>query len=238
MGSTRLPGKSLMPLAGRALVYRVLERVKRAESLDQIILAIPNSVENYPLAEIAEELEVDCFLGSEEDVLDRYYQAGLSAGAQYIVRIPADNPTSEPIEIDRIVRYHLDLGRAGFSTNLAEIRNSGYPDGIGAEIFDFYLLQESWMKNFEVRQREHVHLNFYDYTTSTAVDEIWCPISTPMCPSEYARPDLVLDINIPDQYQYFEKMYSDLYPKNPNFGIVDIIKWHDSGGGNNQGSLM
>jgi len=238
MGSTRLPGKSLMPLAGRALVYRVLERVKRAENLDQIILAIPDSAENYVLPEIAEELGVDCFLGSEEDVLDRYYQAGLSAGADYIVRIPADNPTSEPAEIDKVVRHHLGLGRAGFSTNLAEIRNSGYPDGIGAEIFDFSLLQECWAKNFDARQREHVHLNFYDYTTGTAVDEIWCPISTPMCPPEYARPDLVLDINIPDQYQYFEKMYRDLYPKNPNFGIVDIIKWHDSGRSNNQGSLI
>lgn len=237
MGSTRLPGKSLMPLAGRALVYRVLERIKRAETLDQIILAIPDSVENYPLTEIAEELKVNCFLGSEEDVLDRYYQAGLSASAQYIVRIPADNPTSEPAEIDKIVRHHLSLGRAGFSTNLAEIRNSGYPDGIGAEIFDFSLLQESWLKNFEGRQREHVHLNFYDYKTGTAVDEIWCPISTLTCPPEYARPDLVLDINISDQYQYFEKMYGDLYPKNPNFGIVDIIKWHDSGRANNQGSL-
>lgn len=238
MGSTRLPGKSLMPLAGRALVYRVLERVKRAENLDQIILAIPDSVDNYPLAKIAEELEVDCFLGSEEDVLDRYYQAGLFAGADYIVRIPADNPTSEPAEIDKVVRHHLGLGRAGFSTNLAEIRNSRYPDGIGAEIFDFSLLQESWSKNPEGRHREHVHLNFYDYTTGMAVDENWCPISTPMCPPEYARPELVLDINIPDQYQYFEKMYGDLYPKNPNFGIVDIIKWHDSGRGNIQGSLL
>lgn len=238
MGSTRLPGKSLMPLAGRALVYRVLERIKRAETLDQIILAIPDSVENHALAEIAEELGVDCFLGSEEDVLDRYYQAGLSAGAQYIVRIPADNPTSEPAEIDKVVRHHLGLGRAGFSTNLAEIRNSGYPDGIGAEIFDFSLLQESWSKNFDGRQREHVHLNFYDYTTDIAVDENWCPISTLMCPPEYARPDLVLDINIPDQYRYFERMYGDLYPKNPNFGIIDIIKWHDSGRGSNQGSLL
>lgn len=238
MGSTRLPGKSLMPLAGRALVYRILERIKRAETVDQIILAVPDTAENHPLIEIARELEVDFFLGSEDDVLDRYYQAGLYANADYIVRIPADNPTSEPIEIDKVVRHHLGLGRAGFSTNLAEIRNSGYPDGIGAEIFDFSLLQESWSKNFEGRQREHVHLNFYDYTTDTAVNENWCPISTLMCPPEYARPDLVLDINTPDQYQYFEKMYGDLYPKNPNFGIVDIIEWHDSGRGNNQGSLM
>lgn len=238
VGSTRLPGKSLMPLAGKALVFRILERIKRAETLDQIILAVPDSAENYPLTEIARELEVDFFVGSEADVLDRYYQAGLYAKADFIVRIPADNPTPEPVEVDKIVRHHLDLGRAGFSTNLAEIRNSGYPDGIGAEIFDFSLLQESWFKNFEGHQREHVHLNFYNYTTDEAVDENWCPISTPICPPEYARPDLVLDINTLDQYKYFEKMYRELYQKNPNFGIVDIIKWHDSGRGNNQGSPL
>ena len=139
MGSTRLPGKSLMPLAGKPLVYRVLERIIPSKNIDQIVLAIPNTTENQILSEIAHELGVSVFAGSEDDLVDRYYQAAEKFDARFVLRIPADNPTPQGSEIDRIIDHHLSLNRPGFSSNLAEIYGSRYPDGIGAEIFDFEL---------------------------------------------------------------------------------------------------
>ena len=65
MGSTRLPGKSLMPLAGKPLVYRVLERIIPARNIDQVVLAIPDSPENRVLAEIADELGIAVLLGAK-----------------------------------------------------------------------------------------------------------------------------------------------------------------------------
>lgn len=227
MGSTRLPGKSLMNLAGEPLVGRVLERVKSAKFLDKIILAIPETQENKVLQDLAKHYEVDVFLGSEDDVLDRYFKAALSVEATYVVRIPADNPTPQGSEIDRIIEHHFTLNRPGFSSNLAQIFNSGYPDGIGAEIFDFNLLEEVWEKEADPKKREHVHLNFFDYATQKVVDENWCPISTIQCPIEFARPDIILDVNTLEQYKYMSMLYDNLYPKNPNFGIMEIIKWHD-----------
>ena len=146
MGSTRLPGKSLMPLAGKPLVYRVLERIIPSKNIDQIVLAIPNTTENQILSEIAHELGVSVFAGSEDDLVDRYYRAAEKFDARFVVRIPADNPTPQSSEIDKIIEHHLSLGTVGFSSNLAEVFGSRYPDGIGAEIFDFELLQESWKK--------------------------------------------------------------------------------------------
>lgn len=227
MGSTRLPGKSLMNLAGVPLVGRVLERVKSATLLDQIILAIPDTEENKVLEDLANHYQVDVFLGSEDDVLDRYYKAALSVQATYVVRIPADNPTPQGSEIDRIIQHHIDLNRPGFSSNLAQVFNSGYPDGIGAEIIDFILLAEAWENENDPKKREHVHLNFFDYITQGVVDENWCPVSTIQCPTEFARPDIILDVNTPEQYKYMSQLYDNLYPKNPNFGILEIIKWHD-----------
>jgi spore coat polysaccharide biosynthesis protein SpsF len=177
---------------------------------------------------IAKELGIKVSRGSENDVLERYYFAALESSADYIVRIPADNPVSQPEEIDRIIVHHLNLRRPGFSSNLAEVNCSGYPDGIGAEIFDFSLLEKAWQSNSEPEQREHVHLNFFNYKTGKAVDESWCPISSPVCPNGFARPDLILDVNEKEQYEYFVNMYDDLYFKNPLFGIFEIIKWHDS----------
>lgn len=228
MGSTRLPGKSMMDLAGAPLVGRILERVKRCKCIDEIILAIPDTKENDPLKELADVYKIKCFLGAEEDLVDRYYHAANSSKADIVVRIPADNATPEPAEIDKIIKYHLSLGRPGFSSNLAEIRNSGYPDGIGAEVFDFILLkdvQESVRDSFN---REHVHLNFYNYETNEAVDPIWCPINTVQCPEDFRRPDLILDVNTKEQYEFIRALYESLYPRNPHFTITDIIAWYDN----------
>ncbi len=228
MGSSRLPGKSMMDLAGEPLVGRILERVKRCRKVDEIVLAIPDTPQDAPLAQLGKNYGVTVFTGSENDLVERYYQAALASRADYIVRLPADNATPEASEIDRIIEHHLSLGRRGFSSNLASIHHSGYPDGIGAEIFDFSLLEEARAQNTDARKREHVHLNFFDYGTQKAVDETWCPISTLKCPDHFRRPDLVLDVNTPEQYEFMKNLYRDLYPKNPNFHITDIIQWYDT----------
>lgn len=228
MGSTRLPGKSMMDLAGAPLVGRILERVKRCQRLHEIVLAIPNTNLDRPLAELAKSYGVTVFSGPEDDVLERYYQAALMVNADVIVRLPADNVAPEPSEIDRIVDYHISIGRKGFSSNLAEIYGSGYPDGIGAEVFDFSLLAEARDKNPDFRKKEHVHLNFFDYVTQRPVDVAWCPVNTIVCPDVYRRPDIVLDVNTQTQYINMRNLYEYLYPRNPEFHITDIIRWHDT----------
>ena len=227
MGSSRLPGKSMMDLAGAPLVGRILERVKRCTKLDDIVLAIPDTEKDRVLMGLGESYGIKVFAGSESDLVERYYQAALWSNADIVGRLPADNATPEPAEIDRIVDYHLSLGRRGFSSNLSVIGDSDYPDGIGAEMFDFSLLVEARERHNDPRQREHVHLNFYDYSTGQAVDAAWCPISTIKCPEGFRRPDLILDVNTPEQYEFMRRLYEYLYPRNPQFHITDTIRWYD-----------
>jgi len=227
MGSTRLPGKSMMDLAGTPLVGRILERVKRCQKIDDIVLAIPNTPDNEVLKNLGSSYNVKVFAGSENDLVERYYEAANWAKADIVVRLPADNPTPEPIEIDRIITHHLSLGLRGFSSNLSVIRDNEYPDGIGAEVFDFSLLEEARAKNPDQRLREHVHLNFYDYVSGDAVNPTWCPINTVKCPEAFRRPDLILDVNTQEQYQFMRSLYEYLYPLNPHFHITDIIDWYD-----------
>ncbi len=227
MGSKRLPGKSLMDLAGAPLVGRMLERVKNCKLVDEIILAVPNTNENIPLQELGRAYKVSVYAGSEDDLVGRYYEAALSSNADIVVRLPADNATPQPEEIDKIIDYHLSLSTVGFSSNISEINNSGYPDGIGAEVFDFSLLAEINSKKISKKNREHVHLNFFNYETGKPANEEWCPVNTVSCPKEFRRPDLILDINTLDQYVFIKELYEYLYPRNPNFNILDIIKWYD-----------
>jgi spore coat polysaccharide biosynthesis protein SpsF (cytidylyltransferase family) len=228
MGSTRLPGKSTMDLAGRPLVGRILERVKRCKKVDQIILAIPNSLENIVLNDLGTQYGVTVYTGSEDNLIDRYYNAAILGQADYIVRLPADNPTPEPSEIDKIIEYHCTENPTGFSSNLSVINNSGYPDGIGAEVFSFKLLEVVFKGRYTKQQQEHLHLNFFNYSTGKAVNEIWCPIRTIKCPLSFRRPELILDVNTPEQYQFMKDLYEYIYPKNNNFHITDIIDWYDN----------
>ena len=228
MGSTRLPGKSNLDLAGVSLVGRILERIRRCKTFQDIVLAIPENKENDVLYKIGEQFGVKVFRGSENNLLDRYYRAAKLYDANYVARLPADNPLSEPEEIDKLIIHHLGLSRRGFSSNLSSFFNSGYPDGIGIEVFDFSLLEEAHQQNTEQEKNEHIHLNFFDYKTQKAVDNEWCPISTIKCPEAFSRPELILDVNTYDQYLFIRDIYEYLYPKNPNFGILDIINWYDN----------
>ena len=228
MGSTRLPGKSMMDLAGAPMVGRILERVKRCMSINSIVLAIPDTNEDRILATLGESYGVNVFAGSEGDLVARYYGAAKWSKAELVVRLPADNATPEPEEIDRIVHFHKSLKVPGFSSNLSNIGDSGYPDGIGAEIFNFNLLEEVYFNQVNVNMREHVHLNFFDYSSGRAVDSVWCPVNTVKCPEKIRRPELVLDVNTAEQYEFMRQLYEYLYPRNSKFHICDTIKWYDS----------
>ena len=229
MSSTRLPGKSMMPLAGKPLVYRMVERLKNCKKIDEIVIATSDQPEDQAIVELAKDLEVSYLQGSLLDVRDRYLKAAEKFKADFIIRIPADNPMPDWNEIDKIVEFHLENNPSGFSSNLAEINNSGYLDGVGAEIFSSKLLQESVFRDNSDINKEHVHRNFFDYSTQIPVDPSWCPIASPKAPVELRRPDIILDVNTMDDYTKIKRIYDHLYPQNPNFSTEDVINFIDKG---------
>jgi spore coat polysaccharide biosynthesis protein SpsF len=229
MSSTRLPGKSMMPLADKPLVYRMVERLKKCRKIDEIVIATSDQPEDQVLLELAKELKVSYFQGNLLDVRDRYLKAAEQFQADFIIRIPADNPIPDSNEIDKLIEFHLENNPSGFSSNLAQVNNSEYLDGIGAEIFSTKLLQESVARSSSDTVKEHVHRNFFDYSTQTPVDSSWCPIASPKAPAELRRPDIILDVNTMDDYTKIKRIYDNLYPKNPNFTTADVINFLDKG---------
>ena len=228
MSSTRLPGKSMMPLAGKPLVYRMVERLKKCKEIDEIVIATSDLPEDQVLVDLAKDLEVSSFQGNLLDVRDRYLKAAEKFHADFIIRIPADNPMPDSNEIDKLIEFHLEHNPTGFSSNLAQVNNSGYLDGIGAEMFSTKLLQESLARSDSETVKEHVHRNFFDYPTQTAVDASWCPVASPTAPAELRRPDIILDVNTLDDYHKIKRIYDHLYPQNPNFSTADVISFLDT----------
>ena len=228
IGSTRLPAKVLLPLAGKPLISRLVERVLDCKTVDEVVVAIPENYENDILNKVLLSSGAEIYRGSENDVLDRYYQASRKYNADYILRIPADNPVPCSEEIDRVVNFHLKNNCFGFSSNLAEVHNSRYPDGIGAEIFSFDNLASAWEnRKAGSESSEHVHLNFYDYKKKMKNTNFKFDIDSPLCPESFARPDVILDVNTLAQYLFIAEMYEDLYDAQMHFKIEQIVKWYD-----------
>jgi len=230
MGSKRLPKKSMADLAGKPLLWHVLERVKRTRQVDEVVLATTTKPEDDVLVSVAKECGVSTFRGSEDDLVDRYYQAAKAYKADVIVRICADNPVLEPHEIDRIIQHHLK-GLSDFSSNTHNIDGNGYPDGLGAEAFDRQKLEEVWRITTDPRHREHPHTYFYDHPEKYRIGTI-------PCPAEFRRPDLKLDVNTSEELEYIRSIFEYWYPRKRDFHITDIIRWHDQVKGPGEPSVI
>jgi spore coat polysaccharide biosynthesis protein SpsF (cytidylyltransferase family) len=152
MGSTRLPGKSLAPIAGRPMLWHVLMRARAARSVDRVVLATTTEDRDTPLSELAAAMAVPVFRGSEDDVLDRYHGAAGAHGAAVIVRLTADNPLQDPGVVDETVAL---FGRAGVSY-ASNVHPRTYPKGLDVEVIGRTALDEAWREATEPFDREHV----------------------------------------------------------------------------------
>lgn len=227
MGSKRLPKKSTLPLAGKPLIYRILERILRCKEVNNFVLAIPNTNENKILETIKFNKKLKIFKGSENNLLDRYYLAAKKFNSDIVVRVPGDNCMPEPSEIDKIIRYYKKFKKDFFASNLSNIMNNGYPDGIGAEVFGFSLLQDLYKKNLKSSLKEHIHLNFFNYKKNIAKNPNWCKVRSIKCPSSFRRPDICLDVNVKKDYKFIKNIYDKLYFRNSKFNIKDVIRFID-----------
>lgn len=154
MGSSRLPGKVLADIVGMPMLARVVRRVRRAESVDQVVVATSQEREDDSVVELCERFGFDCFRGDASDVLDRFMQAARSFRAEVIVRITGDCPLVDPVLIDRTVRAMLEAG-ARFAANRLPSDRS-YPIGLDVEVCSFEALEEANRRSTTPEQREHV----------------------------------------------------------------------------------
>lgn len=152
MGSTRLPGKVLAEIAGHPMLWHVVQRARRAPLVDQVLVATSTAASDDALAAWCEQNFIPVVRGSEEDVLDRFYQAALQHGATTVVRITADCPLIDPQVLDKVIR-RFQQGDVAYATN--GIRYT-YPDGLDTEVFSFAALEAAWRDASKPSEREHV----------------------------------------------------------------------------------
>ena len=152
MGSTRFPNKVMQPILGIPMIELLLNRLALAKHVDRIILATSQDTNNQSLVEHVQDLGYEVYQGSEDDVLDRYYQAACIVQPETVVRITGDCPLVDPAIVDRAI----DTFQQSKVDYLSNVSPPTYPDGLDVEVFTFQALAQAWELAHQLHEREHV----------------------------------------------------------------------------------
>jgi len=152
-GSTRLPGKVLKKINGLTLLEYEINRVGQLKKIDKIVIATTNNKNDDRIEELCKKIKINCFRGSENDVLDRYYQCVLKYPEyENIIRITGDCPLIDPVVINEVINF-FEKGKYDYCNNTEK---DTFPDGMDVEIFKKLVLIEAAQKAKLPSEREHV----------------------------------------------------------------------------------
>lgn len=215
MSSTRLPGKVLLPVLGKPLLIRMIERVQSAKFIGQLVIATSTNGDDDEIEKLCSENNLTCFRGHLTDLLDRHYQAGKKYSADAVVKIPSDCPLIDPKVIDKVLKYYIDNSNEyDFVSNL---HPSTYPDGNDVEIFSLCALERAWKEADKQLEREHTTPYFWENPDKFKIGNVvW---ETGLDYSTTHR----WTIDFEEDYQFIKKVYEELFPNNPTFGLNDIV---------------
>ena len=152
MGSTRLPGKVMKEIMGVPSIKYLLDRLSRSTKLNEIIVATSSEKANRPLIEYLEEIGYKVFVGSEDNVLERYYLASANYKNHNIIRITGDCPLVDPLLLDKMIDHYV----ANDADYLSNIWPRSFPKGLDIEIFSYHSLNRAYHETSDKYDLEHV----------------------------------------------------------------------------------
>ncbi len=214
-GSSRLPNKVLLPLLDRPALLCMVERVQAAQLTGQVVVATTTDPSDDAIASLCDQADIPCFRGHPTDLLDRHYQLARQYQAEVVVKIPSDVILIDPMAIDRVLGVYLANPDAyDFVSNL---HPQSYPDGNDVEVMSMNALEMAWREAIRDFEREHTTPFFWENPDRFRLANVtW---ETGLDYSMSHR--WVLDY--PEDYEQIRQIYEALYPKNPNFGLSDIL---------------
>ncbi|HCE45651.1 MAG TPA: spore coat protein [Lentisphaeria bacterium] len=215
MGSSRLPGKMTLPLIhGKGALELMVERVRRSKKIDKLIVATTVNPSDEELVEICGKMNVDCFRGSEDDVLDRFYQAYATAGMDFetIVRLTGDCPLHDPAVIDKVISEFLNSE----SDYVSNVDPPTYPDGLDTEVFSSAALVKAWFEAKMKSEREHVTIFIRNRTDLFRKSNV-------RNSADLSSYRWTLDEE--SDYRMIKSVCENLYDARKDFGMDDVLEF-------------
>lgn len=213
LSSTRLPGKVLLPILGRPMLELMVERLTRARTLDELVIATTDQPADAAIAELGARLGVGVFRGSEDDVLARVLGAARAHGADVVVETTGDCPLIDPAAVDKVVA-DFRIGGADFVSNTLRYTT---PRGMDVRVFTTDALDEIDRSSSDPADHEHVSLHFWEHPEKYRLRNV-----------ETALPafaaDLRLTVDTPEDLELVRRVFEELYPANAGFTLYDVLE--------------
>lgn len=208
--STRLPGKAVLPLAGRPVLTHIVERARRIPGVDVVAVTIPDGPNQGPLIELVSSMEgVRLSRGPEEDLARRYWIAAGDCRATTVVRLWADCPVLDPALAGALLAAARGAG-VPFATIPLD---SGYPEGVEVHVMTIEVLAAADAEAIEADERETIHLFF------SRRPERFPALHFHRQPNRHA---LKVLLDTPDDYRRLKKVFYILHPRNQAFGVAEV----------------
>ncbi len=208
MASTRLPGKVMADLGGKALVERVVERARLVPSVDLVLVATSDQASDDVLAAHCAAQGIPCYRGSQDDVLDRYTRAARRVGADVIARLTADCPLLDPAVIERV----MESFRSGEFDYVSNTLQPTYPDGLDAEVIGREALERAWREAVLKSEREHVTAYIWKHPDRFRLGNVR---------HEHDLSSLRWTVDEPEDLEFVRRVYAALGPR--QFGMADVL---------------
>ena len=216
MGSTRLPGKTMMLLMGKPLLQRVIERVKLCNRVDEIVIATTKNIEDNIIEEFCKGFSIGVYRGSQNDVLDRFCKAAENYQADQVVRFTCDDPLISPENFDDMIEAQLEN-----DTDLTYTKDMPWGTGLGNCVISAEALKRSCVEsaNKELRYREHADEYILEHPKFK--------IQALECDPELKR-NYRLTVDTVEDLKFITKIYEMLYKPGEIVDLKDTIRLLDS----------
>lgn len=210
MGSTRLPGKVLKEVLSRPLLSYQIERMKKAQNIDELVIATtPNG--NESIIELCHKENITYFIGSEKDVLERYYLAAKKSQADIIVRMTSDCPLIDPVIVDKVIDMYLQNDFDYVSNT--QLRT--FPRGMDTEVFSFEALEKAYYEAELEYEHEHVTPHLYLNAEKFKIGHYT---------QKYDSNEIRLTVDTLEDFTLIKLILEKLYPEKPDFLLADILE--------------
>lgn len=210
MSSTRLPGKVLLRTCGKPLLQHQIERVRRAQRIDALVVATSTDASDDALQVLCETLGVRCHRGSLDDVLDRFIVAAQPFAPAYVVRLTGDCPLADPQVVDRVIEAAQAPG-VDYASNAL---HPTFPDGLDVECMRFEVLQVAAEQARKPSEREHVTPFIHTQPQRFGLREV---------KNDVDLSHLRWTVDEPADFVFVSQVFEHLYPSNPAFGMADVL---------------
>lgn len=210
--STRLPNKVLKNLCGKSQLQRVIERVQMAKLVDEVMVVTSIDKSNLPILKLGADIGVRVGVGSEDDVLDRYYQTARLIKPEYVIRITGDCPLVDPGLIDMaIAQMNEDTDYCGNAASAT------FADGLDIEIIKYSALERSWKEAAHTFEREHVTQYIIRHQELFKYMDFISPIG------DFGNQRWTVDE--PEDFEFVERIYRHFMEEEGTeyFGYKDIL---------------